>query len=101
MVLPRTILVEIALVEITESLTRLRVEFAIQRISLTIGRGEVCTTDRSNAIVGTSDDLTTDLDVDQPRSSIDKQAIVVQLVRRSRSKGESIPLISPEDHSLI
>ena len=103
---PRAILIEIPLIEIAESLTRLRVEFAVQRVSLTIGRSEVSTTDRSDAIVRTSDDLTTSLsilgvNVDQTRSCVEEQTVVIESISRCRSYGESIPLIPPEDHSLI
>ena len=106
MMLPRAILIQIPLIEISESLTGLRVEFTIQRISLTIGRSKVCTTDRSNAIVGTSDYLTTDLrilriDMDQTRGSVEEQTVIIQLVCRCRSYGMGVTLISPEDDSLI
>ena len=106
MMLPRTILVEITLVKIAKGLTRLRVELTVQRISLTIGRSKVCTTDRSNAIVRTSDYLTTDLrilriDMDQTRGSVEEQTVIIQLVCRCRSYGMGVTLIPPEDDSLI
>ena len=105
-VLPRAILIEIPLIEIAESLTRLRVEFAVQRVSLTIGRSKVSTTDRCDAIVRTSDDLTTSLsilsvDMDQTRGSIEEQTVIIQLICRCRSYGKGVTLIPPEDHSLI
>ena len=104
--LPRAILIEIPLIEIAESLTRLRVEFAVQRVSLTIGRSEVSTTDRCDAIVRTSDGLTTSLsilsvDMDQTRSSMEEETVVIESISRCWSYGESIPLIPPEDHSLV
>ena len=59
LMLPRTILIEIALIEVTESLTGLRIEFAVQSVSLTRLRSEVCTSNRSDKIVGIGDNLTT------------------------------------------
>ena len=105
--LPQTILLEeIALVEVAESLTRLRVEFAVQRVSLTVYRSEVGTTDRSDAIVRTSDDATTSLsilgvDVDQTRTRIEEQILVLEFISRCWSYRKSVTLIPPEDHSLI
>ena len=81
--LPRTILIEVALIKIAESLTGLRVEFAVQRVSLTRLRIEVGTTDRSDVVVRIDDILTALLsilciDVDQPRSGIEEVAIIPQ-----------------------
>ena len=61
----------------------LRVEFAVQRISLTRLGDEVCATDRSNIVVRIDDILTALLsilciDMDQPRRRIDEVTIVTK-----------------------
>ena len=106
MVLPRTILIEIALIEVTEGLTGLRVEFAVQRVSLTRLRREVRTTNRSHTVVRISDRLTTDLcilsiDMDQTRRRVNEIAIITKSIGSRRRYCGSITLDSLEDHSLI
>ena len=57
------ILIDIALGEVTQHLTGLLVELAVQRIGLTTLRREVGTTNRSNMIVRTIWRTTCDLDI--------------------------------------
>ena len=83
--LPRTVLIEVALIEIAKSLARLRVEFAVQRIGLTRLRREMRTTNRSDIVVRIDDILAALLsilciDMDQPRRRIDEVTIITKTI---------------------